>query len=150
MNTRNKIIEIVKKNYKCVLKFNNQEDKKNNTLKFYFLDINQIEAIGIEIGLILDDIELCKCGCRNTEAEIVTNYIDLEFNAGTKIPISDYVYFRLGRNVWGTVGRYYQRLSILRYILEDLQKHFLNAGIKSKLDISDAEPQNFCDYFKKK
>ncbi len=134
-----KIIKIVKNKYRVF------GDPRDNALFLKFLDCNQINIISNKLRLNIDDKKFCDCGCYSTNFERFVWFIDLEFNFGKQADILD-IYFRIGRNVWGSVGMYKERLNVLRYILEDLIKEFNNQGIKCKLDLSDCEQHYFKDY----
>jgi len=145
------IIETIKDNFKT---YSYVDDKHSNTTKFAFLDCFQIRNIAKSINLEIDDKERCDCGCYSTTFERVVYFIDLEFNYGKcfnkTLPEEDqpYTYFRLGRDVWGSIGLYYERLNILRFILEHIKKELDKKGIRSELSLSDCEKETFVDYFK--
>jgi hypothetical protein len=123
------------------------DDKQQNAIHFKFLDSCQILNILKKLNLVVDDKKRCECGCYSTDFERLMFFIDLELNFG-KIDdsgIIKYSYFQLGRNVWGSIGMYDERLNTIRFILEDLKKVFDKENIKCKLDLSDCE----IDYFKK-
>lgn len=133
----NEVIKTVKGNYKC---YAFQDPKMENTTSFKFLDCCQIKTILEEIKMNIDDKKLCDCGCFSTEFERLCYFIDLEFTHGsfTKT-IPDIEYYMLGRNVWGSIGMYAERLSVLFCILQNLQKKLKEKGINCRLDLSDCE-----------
>ena len=145
------IIEIVKDNFKT---YYYVDDKRSSTSKFAFLDCSQIKNIANSINIEIDDEKRCDCGCYSTTFERVAYFIDLEFNYGKilnkQLPEDEqpYTYFQLGRDVWGSIGLYYERLNILRFILECIKKELDKKGIKSRLSLSDCEKETFVDYFK--
>lgn len=145
-----KIIKIIKDNFKT---YSYVDDKYSNTTKFSFLDCSQIRNIANSINLEIDDKKRCDCGCYSTVFERIVYFIDLEFNYGkcfNKILPEDeqpYTYFRLGRDVWGSIGLYYERLNILRFILEHIKNELDKQKIHSKLSLNDCD-NYFVDYFK--
>lgn len=147
-----KITKIIKDNFKT---YSYVDDDHSNTLKFVFLDCSQIRSISKLINLEIDDEKRCDCGCYSTTFEMVAYFIDLEFNYGKVfnkiLPDEDqpYTYFRLGRDVWGSIGLYYERLNILRFILEHIKKELDKQKIHSKLSLDDCD-DCFVDYFKEK
>ena len=143
------IIETVKDTYKT---YSYVDDKYSNTHKFAFLDITDFKAISRILGIKLDDKKRCDCGCYSTTLERVMYFCDLEFTYGKKFANTlSYkpVYFNIGRNVWGSLGLYYERLNILRFILEEIKTELDNKGIKSRLDLDDCNNDHFVKYFKK-
>lgn len=145
------IKEIIKNNYKT---YSYIDDKYSNTSKFVFLDICEIKKIIKILNLEIDDEKRCDCGCYSTDLEMIMFFIDLEFDYGKGfnkiIPAEDqpYTYFRLGRDVWGSIGYYFERLNILRYILEKIKSELDKKGIKSEIDLNDCD-KDFVDFFKK-
>lgn len=145
--TISKIIEIVKDNYKCYSYISPDTYKAGvhdlNVRCFIFLDTVQIKEVLNKIGLLVNDKKRCNCGCYSTDFETMMYFINLELTYGS---ISDVEYFRLGRDVWGSVGLFKERLNVLRYILENLQKSFNKEGIKSDLCLDDCEEKHFKNY----
>jgi len=145
------IIKTIKDNFKT---YSYVDDKYSNTTKFVFLDCSQIRDIANSINLEIDDKKRCNCGCYSTTFEIVVHFIDLEFNYGKifnkTLSENDqpYTHFTLGRNVWGSIGLYYERLNILRFILEYIKKELDKQKINSKLSLDDCDDDCFVDYFK--
>lgn len=147
------IIETVKDTYKT---YSYIDTNHSNTHKFVFLDYTDFKVISRILGIKLDDKKRCSCGCCSTTLEIVMYFCDLEFNYGKIFlklvkdkSVIQPTYFNIGRNVWGDVGQYYERLNILRFILEEIKSNLDDKGIKSKLDIDDCEKETFVDYFNK-
>lgn len=143
------IIETVKDAYKT---YSYIDSDSSNTHKFVFLDITDFKAISRILGIELDDKKRCSCGCYSTTLEIVMFFCDLEFTYGKKFTnissCEQPVYFNIGRNVWGSIGLYYERLNTLRFILLEIKTELDKKGIKSKLDLCDCEKDTFVDYFK--
>jgi hypothetical protein len=139
------IIRIIKSCYKMCSYI---DDKMLNKMVFEFLDCNQHKKILKEIGLKIDDTKLCDCGCYSTNFELVMKFISLELDYGKFNEQIDIENYRIGRNVWGSVGMYTERLNLLRYILEDIQKELKKHDIQSEMDFNDCEDY-FVDYFKK-
>ena len=145
-----KITKIIKDNFKT---YSYVDDKHSNTSKFTFLDCSQIKNIANSINLEIDDEKRCDCGCYSTTFERVAYFIDLEFNYGKilnkQLPEDEqpYTYFQLGRNVWGSIGLYYERLNILRFILETIKKELDKQKIYSTISLDDCD-DCFVDYFK--
>jgi len=145
-----KITKIIKDNFKT---YSYVDDKYSNTSKFAFLDCSQIKKIANSINLEIDDEKRCDCGCYSTTFERVAYFIDLEFNYGKilnkQLPEDEqpYTYFQLGRNVWGSIGLYYERLNILRFILETIKKELDKQKIHSTISLDDCD-DCFVDYFK--
>lgn len=145
------IINTIKDRYKT---YSYLSDVHINTHHFELLDINQIKKIIKKLGLKVDGTKRCKCGCYSTDLEIITHFLDLDFHYGKilkHIPTVSqrFEYFEIGRDITLSVGMSYERFNILRYILEDIQKHLEQKGIESTLDLSDCK-EEFVDYFSEK
>lgn len=138
------IKEVMKKSYKTYSCY----DRGSTTrFQFYFKDFREIKEIADRIGIEIDDTKMCSCGCMSTNLETLTHFIQLELMHGPLVDqMPDLVYFQLGQNVYGEVGMYYERLNIIRYILEDMQKQLREYGIKAELDLSDCEMDVFENY----
>lgn len=140
------IKKIIKNKYKC---YSYIDEKQQNTMHFKFLDSCQISDTLKKIKLNVDDKKRCDCGCYSTDFERLMFFIDLELNFG-KIDdsgIIKYSYFQLGRNVWGSVGMYKERLNTIRAMLEELKTDFDKSGINCELDLSDCEVEYFEGFF---
>jgi hypothetical protein len=140
------IIRIIKSCYKTC-NYVDDIDGMLNKITFEFLDCNQHKKILEKIGLKINDSKFCDCGCYSTDFELVMKFISLELNYGKFNDQIDIEFYRIGRNVWGSVGMYTERLNLLRYILEDIQKELKKHNIPSEMDFSDCE-DCFVDYFK--
>lgn len=142
------IIETIKKLYKTY-SYVCKESLRQDTMKFHFLDCNQIRFVEKVLDLKpLDDTKPCSCGCYSTDFETVCYFLDLEFRYGKPFKECPYDYYSLGRDVYMQIGFYHERLNILRFILECIKKEIDKKGIKSELSLSDCEKETFVDYFK--
>ena len=134
---REQIIEVVKDKYKCAVF---KSDKRENSVEFKFLDCNQIKTLINTIpNLEIADSKIGESNFYTTTFEKVVWFIDLEFNYGKFSDYSNISLFQIGRNVWGSVGLYKERLNVLYYLLRDIQKELKKKGIKSRIDLSDCE-----------
>lgn len=141
------IIETIKKLYKTYSYVSN-EPLRQDTMKFHFLDCNQIRFSEKVLGLIpLDDSKPCWCGCYSTDFEAACYFLDLEFRYGKPFKECPYDYYSLGRDVYLQIGMYHERLNILRLILVNIKNELDKHGIKSKLDLSDCSQETFTNYF---
>lgn len=137
------IKKIVKSKYKC---YSFVDEKDKFTYRFKFIDCNQFISIIEKLNLKVDDHHQCDCGCLSTDLERLIYFIDLEFNYGKVFKELDYIYFRLGRNIYSSIDPFNERLMILRYMLEDIKTEFDKVGIVSKLDLSDCDERLFDNY----
>ena len=142
-DTKIKVIEAIKNRFKCAVF---KDETFQNTINFKFLDCNQIKEVIDKLNLKIDDKKANLDNHFTTDFERIIWFIDLEFNIGKIDKLINYTYFRLGRNVWGSIDYYKERLNILRFILETLKKDLHKVGVKCKLDLSDCEDHYFKDY----
>lgn len=133
------IISTVNKHYKTYSYKNTININKHN-FKFKFLNCEQIRDICNKLNLEVDDTK--RCGCNNTDFEILTYFSDLTFYYGN---LYDVNYFCLGRDCYLTEDMYTERIYILRYILEYIQSK-LPKSIKTSMDFSDVEKGTFDNY----
>ena len=151
--TVERIINIIKRRYKC---YTYEDDSVRRGMKvpiglkeykFVFLDYHQIKSIDKVLNMCIDDkVVRVDYGHLSTDFEALMYFIDLNLGYGDLLGTN---YFRLGRDVWGSVSMFYERLNVLRFILQMLQKDFEGAGIHSELSIEDCDGDYFDeDFFK--
>jgi len=151
--TIERIIGIIKRRYKC---YTYEDDSIRRSMKvqidlkeykFAFLDYHQIKNIVETLNIHIDDkVTKVDEGNLSTDFEALMFFIDLNLGYGDLLGTN---YFRLGRDVCGSVGMFYERLNVLRFILQVLQKDFGEVGIHSELSLVDCDRDYFDeDFFK--
>lgn len=115
--------------------------------KFVFLDYHQIKSIVKTLNMYIDDgVIRVDYGDISTDFEALMHFIDLNLGYGDLLGTN---YFRLGRDVWGSVAMFSERLNVLRFLLQILQKDFEDVGIHSELYLDDCDRDYFNeDFFK--
>ena len=135
---RKEIYNVIRKRFKSFIYL---DEKLKNTTKIKFLDINQIKKIVNMIQLDIKDDPDNVGEEYSTDLEIITHFLDLEFNYGQiyEPEIYPIKFFRIGRNVWGSAGFVTERLRILKKMLKIIKKDLEKKGFKVELDLDDCE-----------
>lgn len=146
--TVQRIIGIIRRVYKCYT-YEDYSMRRGMKVpislkeyKFVFLDYHQIKSIVETLNICVDD--KVSHGNLSTDFEALMHFVDLNLGYGDLLGTN---YFRLGRDVWGSVGMFSERLNVLRFILQTLEMEFEEGGIHSELSLVDCDGDYFDEGF---